>query len=57
MFSNQHGEYADPIVWWEGEQEKASLQLGVVQRGNRRDGAIYSHASAGINLWLLTYGR
>ena len=34
MFNTQHGEYAGPIVEWEEEQEKASLQLGVAQRGN-----------------------
>ena len=34
MFHTQYGEYADPIVQWEGKQEKASLQLDVVQRGN-----------------------
>ena len=37
MFNTQHGEYADPIVQREGEQEKASLQLGVIQRGNPLD--------------------
>ena len=34
MFNTQHREYADPIVQWKGEQEKASLHLGIVQREN-----------------------